>query len=139
MPTSRPSLAELEPGANFIRRHIGPDETETLAMLKLVGASSLDDFIDRVIPKQIRAARPLDLPKAKAERSALSYLRQMGERFARAYPKVAGRLELQRDECPDPHVERLIESFAFLERPLALPPIPAHSSPPKRYSSPAAL
>jgi type VI secretion system protein ImpG len=44
----------------------------------------------------------------------LSYLRQMGERFARAYPKVAGRLELQRDECPDPHVERLIESFAFL-------------------------
>jgi type VI secretion system protein ImpG len=44
----------------------------------------------------------------------LSYLRQMGERFARAYPKVAGRLELQADECPDPHVERLIESFAFL-------------------------
>lgn len=44
----------------------------------------------------------------------LSYLRQMGQRFARAYPKVAGRLELQHDECPDPHVERLIESFAFL-------------------------
>lgn len=44
----------------------------------------------------------------------LTYLRHMGERFARAYPKVAGRLELQRDECPDPHVERLIESFAFL-------------------------
>jgi type VI secretion system protein ImpG len=44
----------------------------------------------------------------------LSYLRHMGQRFARAHPKVAGRLELQRDECPDPHVERLIESFAFL-------------------------
>lgn len=44
----------------------------------------------------------------------LSYVRQQGERFARAYPKVAGRLELQGDECPDPHVERLIESFAFL-------------------------
>jgi type VI secretion system protein ImpG len=44
----------------------------------------------------------------------LTYLRQMGERFARAYPKVAARLELQTDECPDPHVERLIESFAFL-------------------------
>src|SRR5207244_7047969 len=80
MPRNRPTLAELEPGANFIRRHIGPDETETQAMLKLVGASSLDDFIDRVIPKQIRAARPLDLPKAKAERSALSYLRQMAGR-----------------------------------------------------------
>ena len=44
----------------------------------------------------------------------LSYLREMGERFSRSYPKVAGRLELQSDECPDPHVERLIESFAFL-------------------------
>ena len=27
----------------------------------------------------------------------LSYLRHMGQRFARAHPKVAGRLELQRD------------------------------------------
>ena len=44
----------------------------------------------------------------------LSYLRGMGERFAARYPKVARRLELQADECPDPHVERLIESFAFL-------------------------
>lgn len=44
----------------------------------------------------------------------LSYLRQMGERFARDYPKVAGRLELQPGTCPDPHVERLIEAFAFL-------------------------
>jgi type VI secretion system protein ImpG len=44
----------------------------------------------------------------------LSYLRRMGERFAREHPKIARRLELQADECPDPHVERLIESFAFL-------------------------
>jgi len=44
----------------------------------------------------------------------LSYLRRMGERFAHDHPKIARRLELQSDECPDPHVERLIESFAFL-------------------------
>jgi type VI secretion system protein ImpG len=44
----------------------------------------------------------------------LLYLRRMGQGFARTYPKIAGRLELQGDECPDPHVERLIESFAFL-------------------------
>jgi type VI secretion system protein ImpG len=44
----------------------------------------------------------------------LSYLRRMGERFAHEHPKIARRLELQSDECPDPHVERLIESFAFL-------------------------
>ncbi len=44
----------------------------------------------------------------------LSYLRRMGARFADEHPKIARRLELQAGECPDPHVERLIESFAFL-------------------------
>lgn len=44
----------------------------------------------------------------------LAYLRQAGQDFAATYPKVAARLELQPGECPDPHVERLIESFAFL-------------------------
>ncbi|MDP4823709.1 MAG: aminomethyl-transferring glycine dehydrogenase, partial [Aestuariivirgaceae bacterium] len=76
----RVSLSELEPGANFIRRHIGPSSAETAAMLKALGASTLDEFIDRVIPKQIRAAKPLDLAPAKAERTALSYLRKMADR-----------------------------------------------------------
>lgn len=44
----------------------------------------------------------------------LLYLRRLGASFARTYPKVAARLELEADESPDPHVERLIESFAFL-------------------------
>lgn len=44
----------------------------------------------------------------------LAYLRHAGQDFAATYPKVAARLELQPGECPDPHVERLIESFAFL-------------------------
>ncbi|HEX6903557.1 MAG TPA: type VI secretion system baseplate subunit TssF [Thermoanaerobaculia bacterium] len=44
----------------------------------------------------------------------LAYLRRMGAAFAETYPKVAGRLELGDDVSPDPHVERLIESFAFL-------------------------
>ena len=54
----RIALKDLEPGANFIRRHIGPDEAETAAMLKTVGASTLDDFIDKVVPRKIRAKRP---------------------------------------------------------------------------------
>jgi len=44
----------------------------------------------------------------------LSYLRRMGLEFSRTYPKIAGRLELEADGCPDPHIQRLIESFAFL-------------------------
>ena len=44
----------------------------------------------------------------------LTYLRRMGGEFAALYPRVAARLELGRDECADPQVERLLESFAFL-------------------------
>lgn len=44
----------------------------------------------------------------------LTYLRRMGTAFAEQYPKVAGRLEIGPGPCPDPHIERLIESFAFL-------------------------
>ena len=44
----------------------------------------------------------------------LTYLRRMGAIFAERYPKIAARLELGIDQCPDPHIERLIEAFAFL-------------------------
>ena len=77
---TRPTLAELEPGANFIRRHIGPSDADTAEMLKAVGAKSLEDFIAKVVPEKIRAKRPLELKKAMAERTALSYLRAVAER-----------------------------------------------------------
>lgn len=44
----------------------------------------------------------------------LAFLRQMGAEFAAKYPKIAARLLLEPDKCEDPHVERLIEAFAFL-------------------------
>ncbi len=44
----------------------------------------------------------------------LVFLRQMGTEFAQKYPKIASRLLLESDRCEDPHVERMIEAFAFL-------------------------
>lgn len=44
----------------------------------------------------------------------LSYLRRMAGEFARLHPRIAGRLKLSGDVVDDPHVGRLIESFAFL-------------------------
>ena len=44
----------------------------------------------------------------------LSFLRQMGAEFAAKYPKIAARLLLEADASEDPHVERLIQAFAFL-------------------------
>lgn len=47
----------------------------------------------------------------------LQHLRESAGEFAREFPKVAGRLALDRDAkqvCPDPYVERLLEGFAWL-------------------------
>src|SRR6476469_3142899 len=44
----------------------------------------------------------------------LPYLRRLGAEFAARYPKVASRLQLEPTKCDDPHVERLLEGFAFL-------------------------
>lgn len=44
----------------------------------------------------------------------LAHLRELSGEFARRYPKIAGRLQLEGDRCEDPHTERVIEAFAFL-------------------------
>jgi type VI secretion system protein ImpG len=44
----------------------------------------------------------------------LAYLRKYARDFSEKYPKIAGRLLLSGDVSQDPHVERLIESFALL-------------------------
>jgi len=44
----------------------------------------------------------------------LVFLRRMGAEFALRYPKIASRLELDEERVEDPHIERLIESFAYL-------------------------
>ena len=44
----------------------------------------------------------------------LAFIRQMGAEFAREHPKIAGRLGINFDTIEDPHVSRLIESFAYL-------------------------
>src|SRR6476646_9642690 len=42
------------------------------------------------------------------------FIRQLTQEFARRYPGPAGRLLLEPNRSADPHVERLIESFALV-------------------------
>lgn len=44
----------------------------------------------------------------------LFYIRKLASEFGRKYPAAAARLQLEADRSADPHVERLIESFALL-------------------------
>jgi type VI secretion system protein ImpG len=44
----------------------------------------------------------------------LAYIRTSGGEFAKKYPKIAGRLRLTHTGSQDPHVERVLEGFAYL-------------------------
>src|SRR5512140_1650557 len=59
---------------SFAARHIGPDERELQAMLAVLGASSLDEFINRTVPQAIRSKEPLRLPPGQAEQDLLAQL-----------------------------------------------------------------
>src|SRR6476646_5133275 len=65
---------------SFSSRHIGPDAEETAAMLKTVGAPSLDALIDQAIPARIRLPKPLNLPEGQSEDQFLNELRQVAAR-----------------------------------------------------------
>ncbi|KAI5914078.1 aminomethyl-transferring glycine dehydrogenase [Thauera sp. 2A1] len=74
------TLAHLEQRDDFVGRHIGPDESETRAMLHALGLDSLDQLVDRVIPASIRSASPLSLPESRTEADALAMLREIAEK-----------------------------------------------------------
>jgi glycine dehydrogenase len=78
--TDRQTLADLEKPDDFVRRHIGPGESQIAAMLESLGLKSLDELIERAVPEQIRAERPLELPPVLSEREALHRLREMADR-----------------------------------------------------------
>ncbi len=79
--TSAPNrLTDLQAGANFIPRHIGPRDEDINSMLTTVGTKSLEDLIDKVIPTDIRMDGLLNLKEALSERNALSDLRQIAGR-----------------------------------------------------------
>ena len=71
------SLADLDvleaPDA-FVSRHIGPSDSDVLAMLQAVGAASLEALVARTIPDGIRAGAAMDLPAAADEAAVLAEL-----------------------------------------------------------------
>ncbi len=70
-------LAELEEGDGFVRRHIGPSETELAAMLHVIGAATLDDVAGKTIPAAIRSNAVLDLPPPIDEAAVIAELRAL--------------------------------------------------------------
>ncbi len=61
----------LQRADSFVPRHLGPGKEEVEAMLKAVGAGSLDELIDQTIPAAIRIRRSLELPASRPESDVL--------------------------------------------------------------------
>jgi glycine dehydrogenase len=61
----------------FIRRHIGPTESETRQMLKAIGESSLDALIDKTVPGGIRMEGALNIPPSISEYEYLQLIKDI--------------------------------------------------------------
>ncbi|MBL8856882.1 MAG: aminomethyl-transferring glycine dehydrogenase [Planctomycetes bacterium] len=56
----------------FEARHIGPDDAEVKAMLKVLGYGSLGELSSAAVPNEIQLGRELAIPAGKSERAALA-------------------------------------------------------------------
>jgi len=80
---------DLGPTGDFLSRHLGPSGTDVPEMLAVVGATSMDDLIDRAVPAQIRIEHEHDLPGPTAEHDAIARLRLLADRNER-YTSLIG-------------------------------------------------
>jgi len=62
----------------FVKRHIGPRDHELPGMLETIGVNSLDDLIDKAIPRTIRLDKPIRIPKAMSEFEYINHIRKLG-------------------------------------------------------------
>ncbi len=75
MSQNTPSLRALEHNGAFVERHIGPDASEIVQMLAVVGQESLESLTDAIVPGSIKAGAALDLPGSLTEVQALEKIR----------------------------------------------------------------
>jgi glycine dehydrogenase len=61
----------------FVNRHNGPRADDITAMLKKIGASSVDELINQTVPAAIRLQQPLNLPAGMSEFQYHKHLRAL--------------------------------------------------------------
>jgi glycine dehydrogenase len=67
----------------FVSRHIGPQSKQIREMLEIVGAVTLDEFVEKVIPRSIYRKAPLALTHFPEPLSEIHALRALKERAAK--------------------------------------------------------
>ena len=62
--------------AEFIGRHIGPNERDTQTMLDVIGVSNMDELTGRTVPAAIRMDHSLRIPSGVSEAEYLAQLKE---------------------------------------------------------------
>jgi glycine dehydrogenase len=70
------SLFEKQ-NSEFIRRHIGPHESETRQMLKTIGEPSVEALVSKTVPPAIRMNKALNIPASISENEYLHLLKEI--------------------------------------------------------------
>lgn len=70
-------LKNWENSSEFISRHIGPTAQETKEMLDVLSCSSIEDLIEKIIPKNILTKTSTSLPEGITESSAIAQIHSM--------------------------------------------------------------
>ncbi|MBE8596427.1 aminomethyl-transferring glycine dehydrogenase [Xenorhabdus sp. BG5] len=77
------TLIQLEHQGEFIRRHIGSSAEQQTEMLAIVGANSLDDLTDKIVPRDIALSEPPALGEGVTEQQALTELKAIANQNQR--------------------------------------------------------
>ena len=77
------ALRALEDQGEFAQRHVGPSEADIAAMLRVVGAASLEEMSARTVPGAIRGADLSALPAPATQDETVAELRALSERNQR--------------------------------------------------------
>lgn len=75
MNTNFKDISELSTSQEFIARHIGPSEKEVNEMLSALKVSSLNELIEKTVPKNILSGKALDISASLSENEALAKLK----------------------------------------------------------------
>ncbi|WEJ63416.1 aminomethyl-transferring glycine dehydrogenase [Thiomicrorhabdus lithotrophica] len=74
------SISELQQSEKFVNRHLGPDNSEQVAMLNTLGMASLTELLEKVVPTSIRRQQPMALAQGLTEHQSLEKLKSIASK-----------------------------------------------------------
>jgi glycine dehydrogenase len=72
-------LTNLKKNNLFSKRHIGVNEKDNAYMLEYIGFSSMDEFINTVVPSNILEKNRVEIGEEKTEEEALEELKKIAK------------------------------------------------------------